>query len=128
MQLAAAQQLDAGARQDDSSEWQLVAGGGEALSTEYPHHAGVYRAGERTWAVNRSAGEDKPAVLGDEQLQGLFGNLEFDRIDDRAGSLASLTHEIWRVFLVGMLVALVAEAALSLPRKRVAPSAEERFA
>jgi hypothetical protein len=127
-QLASARQVDAGERDGEAIDWQRIAGGESALSTEYPYHAGVYRVGERTLAVNRSAGEDKPAVLDDERLQGLFAGLEFDRVDDRAGSLTSLAREIWRVFLGVMLVALVVEAGLSLPRRRIAPSITERAA
>jgi hypothetical protein len=38
-------------------------------------------------------------------------------VDDRAGRIGSLIQEIWRLFLTAMLVAMVAEAALCLPRR-----------
>ncbi|MAT72751.1 MAG: hypothetical protein CMJ58_25000 [Planctomycetaceae bacterium] len=125
-QLAAAQQLDARALgEEDQAAWERIAGAGDALSTEYPAQAGVYRADKQLLAVNRSAGEDRPAGLDNERLQGLFAGLDFDRVDDRAGNVASLTREISRVFLVGMVAALVLEAALSLPKIRSGVAAGE---
>lgn len=124
-QLAGAQQLDAGERTESSRPWSRVAGAGDALSTEYPYHAGVYRVDDQLAAVNRSAAEDKPAVLDEERLQGLFAGLDFDRVDDRAGSVASLTREISRAFLFGVVAALVIEAGLSLPRVRTVSAGGE---
>ena len=42
--------------------------------------------------------------------------LDFARVDDRAGSVGSLIQEIWRLFLVAMMVAMVVEAGLCLPK------------
>src|SRR5262249_53515548 len=99
-------------------------------STEYAHHAGVYAAGERLLAVNRAAAEDQAAVLGDDRVAELFKGLDFARVDDRAGSLAGLIQEVWRPFLVGMLIAMLVEAGLCLPRRTRpdAPTREKTFA
>ena len=91
-------------------------GAQEALSTDYPFHRGVYQAGERLLAVNRAAGEALAPVLADRQVAELFRGLDFARVDDRAGSIGSLIQEIWRLFLVAMMVAMLAEAALCLPK------------
>ena len=93
-----------------------LAGAEDVLSTEYPYHAGVYAAGERMLAVNRAAAEDHAAVLSDARVAELFRGLDFARVDDQAGNVTSLAREIWRLFLVAMLVALVVEAGLCLPR------------
>src|SRR5205807_8546859 len=98
--------------------WRQIAGPADALSTEYPHHAGVYAAGDRLVAVNRSAAEDQAAVLADDRVAGLFRGLDFTRVDDRAGGLAGLIEEIWRPFLVAMMIALLVEAGLCLPRRK----------
>jgi hypothetical protein len=37
-------------------------------------------------------------------------------LDDRAGNASSLIQEIWRIFLATMLVALVLEALLCVPK------------
>jgi hypothetical protein len=110
--------LNAGDRFPASTEtWTKLAGGEDVLSTEFPYHAGVYAAGERTLAVNRAAPEDHAPILSDTQIAGLFRGLDFDRVDDRAGNVASLTREVWRLFLIAMLVSLVVEAGLCIPRK-----------
>jgi hypothetical protein len=111
-------QLSAGDRFPTTVDaWNKLGGGEDVLSNEFPYHAGVYAAGERTLAVNRSPPEDHAPILSDAQVAGLFRGLDFDRVDDRAGNMASLTREVWRLFLGAMLVALVAEAGLCIPRK-----------
>lgn len=104
---------------EQTTPWQQVAGSPDALSTEYPYHAGVYTAGEKLLAVNRSAAEDQAPVLADDRVADLFKGLDYSRVDDRAGGLAGLILEIWRLFLVTMLIALVVEAGLCMPRKPV---------
>jgi len=111
-------QLAAGAPQgDDPSRWKRLSGADEAVSTDYPLHRGVYRSGERLLAVNRPAGEDAAPILADDRVAGLFRGLDFSRVDDRAGGDGSLIQEIWRLFLASMMVAMVVEAALCLPKK-----------
>jgi hypothetical protein len=113
--LSTARQATAGEKPADAHEWQKLAGG-DVLSTEYPYQAGVYAAGKRTIAVNRSEAEDRALVVENAQLNSLFEGLSFDRVDDAAGSYAALTHEVWRVMLFSMIAALVAEAGLCLPK------------
>jgi hypothetical protein len=116
-ELGNALQLNAGDRFPVTADpWSKLAGSEDVLSTEFPYHAGVYTAGERTLAVNRPAAEDQAKILSDSQVAGLFRGLDFDRVDDRAGNVTSLTREVWRLFLGCMLVALVAEAGLCIPR------------
>jgi hypothetical protein len=117
MSLSRAQHLAAGPPSSDAADWRQVAGPEAALSTEYPFHAGAYSADDKLVAVNRSEAEDRAGVLADERLTELFQGLDFDRVDDRAGSVNSLAREVWRVFLVGMIVALIVEAGLCLPKR-----------
>jgi hypothetical protein len=117
--LGQTRQLDSGTAAVDSSiPWRQVGGSAENLSTEYAHHAGVYWAGEKLIAINRSEPEDQVAVVADERVAGLFQGLDFSRVDDQAGSLTGLIQEIWRPFLVMMLIAMLAEAALCMPRRK----------
>jgi hypothetical protein len=125
-ELGTTRQLNAGDPGTESpAGWKQVAGPPEAISTDYAHFAGVYTAGDRLLAVNRPATEDTAAVLDDDRLAGLFQGLDFSRVNDRAGGLEGLIQEIWRPFLVVMIVAMLAEAALCLPR-RAAPAAADR--
>lgn len=86
---------------------------------------GVYTEGDALLAVNRPLTEDAPDTLSDAQLQTVFGELNYTRIEDRSGSTADLASEVWRLFLILMIVALLAEAILCVPQpasQKVAPS------
>jgi hypothetical protein len=100
--------------------WRKLAGGEGGLSTDYLLHAGVYADETRLWAINRTESEDRATIVPPEEVLELFAGLDIRRVDEQAGSLASLVQEVWRFFLVTMLAALVTEAALSLPRRRAA--------
>lgn len=102
---------------EQPTAWQQLAGPPEALSTEFAFHGGVYSAAERLLALNRTTAEDQAAVLPDGRVAELFQGLDFARVDDKAGNLAALIQEIWRLFLVAMIIALIVEAALCLPKK-----------
>jgi hypothetical protein len=103
-----------------TADWRPVAGVSEAISSEYALHRGIYRAGDRLLAVTRPPAEDQAPVLADVRVAGLFRGLDFARVDDQAGSPGGLIQEIWRVFLVAMMVSMVVEAGLCLPRRRPA--------
>jgi hypothetical protein len=96
--------------------WQRLSGDAEGLSTEAFCHRGVYAEGEKLLAVNRPLAEDNAQALADPVVTELFRGLDFTRVDDRAGNASSLIQEIWRIFLSLMLVALVLEALLCLPK------------
>lgn len=103
---------------DITQSWQRLAGGEDALSTEYRFFPGVYQAGDRLLAVNRPTAEDQAAVLSDDRVSGLFQGLDFSRVDSSGGSSRSLVEEIWRLFMLAMMVAMIGEAALCLPKLR----------
>jgi hypothetical protein len=113
----------AGEASEPTDEWRQIAGPTEALSTEYASQGGVYQFEDRLFAVNRSVSEDRRDVLANEKVDGLFAGLAFARVDDQAGNLSGIVREIWRLFLIAMIAALLIEAALCLPRstRAVAP-------
>ena len=106
---------------ENPATWQKLAGSNDSLSTDFAFHAGVYSTGEKLFAVNRSLAEDHSPVLPNGRDAELFKGLDFARVDDQAGNIASLIQEIWRLFLACMMVALIVEAALCLPK--LAPTA-----
>ena len=55
--------------------------------------------------------------MSDGTLEQVLNGLNYTRIDDKAGSAMALASEVWRTFLVLMIVALMAEALLSVPEK-----------
>ncbi len=116
--LQSTRQLTAGDSAGESpANWKRLAGSDDSVSTDYPLHAGVYESGDRLLAINRSSAEDASGVLADARVAGLFKGLDFSRVDDQAGSMGSLIQEVWRLFLAAMMVAMMVEAGLCLPRK-----------
>lgn len=103
-------------------DWRQVAGNTEVLSSEYVHHAGIYQTGDesesRLIAVNRSVREDQRDTLTDAQLAKLFDGLDYSRVDDTAGGLQGIVQEVWRLFLILMIGAMLLEALLCVPRRR----------
>ncbi len=82
------------------------------------HEAGIFRFGERLLAVNRPAQEDNPEILTREQLDEALEGTRYTLLD-QAGQASdpSLSKDVWRAFLVAVLVFLITEAILCLPRK-----------
>ncbi|MFM8414712.1 MAG: BatA domain-containing protein [Planctomycetota bacterium] len=125
--LAGARQFEAGpdaarflAGDPAGRRWARVAGSVDGISTEAGLEAGVYAAEDRLVAVNRSLPEDASSVASPDRIDALFRGLSFTRLEGTAGRGDSLVQEIWRAFLIAMLLALVGEGLLSLPRRRAA--------
>ena len=102
---------------EDPRDWKRLAGDAAAISTDHATTAGVYASGERLLAVNRPAAEDGAAVVDDARVAALFQGLDFGRVDATADGAGSLIQEVWRLFLIAMMAALLVEAALCLPKK-----------
>jgi hypothetical protein len=100
----------------NAPNWKVEAMSDAGYSTEYSFHRGVYSSEDKLIVVNRDAAEDQAPVLGDGRVAELFKGLDFARVDDSAGNLNSLIQEIWRLFLTSMMVAMVVEAGLCLPK------------
>lgn len=106
----------AGESQEPTDEWRQLAGADDALSTEFASQPGVYQSAERLFAINRKDVEDQRELLEDDKVSGLFAGLQISRVDESAGSLSGIVREVWRIFLIAMILALLTEAALCLPR------------
>ena len=119
--LAAASQRDAGPGVlADRSQWQRVTDTGDGPGVSQRElHAGVFQDGDLWCALNRSPAEDRAPVTPVETVDALFAGLAYERIDDAVDNPASLASEIWRFFLMAMVLALVAEALLCMPEKKV---------
>ena len=87
------------------------------LSQSRPFRAGVYGTEAQLIALNRPQAEDRTAAMAVADMSKLFEGLDFQIVDDTLGSGQSLASEIWKVFLVLMGLALLAEAILCMPPK-----------
>ena len=86
---------------------------------------GLYETPEAAFALNRPLSEDAVEVLSDGTLEQVLNGLNYTRINDKAGSSMALASEIWRTFLILMIIALMAEALLCVPDK-VTNTVEEK--
>ena len=118
--LAVASQRDAGPDVlADRNEWKLVAPADNSqFLSQRGLHAGVYRDGVYWTAVNRSQIEDSAMAVAVETVDTLFEGMSYRRIDVDVGDTSALASELWRIFLIAMIVALLVEAVLSLPSRR----------
>lgn len=80
--------------------------------------SGIFRFGERIVAVNRPQQEDNPEVLPRESLDQALEGTGYTLLD-QAGQSGdpSLSRDVWRGFLIAMLLLLISEAILCLPKK-----------
>jgi hypothetical protein len=86
--------------------------------TNAAHEAGVYRMGERVIAYNRPAVEDDPVLVERDQLDAVLVGTGYTFLDQAGqGGDASTSRDVWQAFLIAMLVFLLAEAWLCLPKR-----------
>lgn len=108
--------LVAGEVQDQKEPWRRIAGPQDVLSTEYAFQGGVYEGNDQWISVNRALQEDQGTLVEEDQLTEMFRGLDLHRVQSKAGSTASIVREIWRAFLIMMILAMIGEAALCLPK------------
>jgi hypothetical protein len=82
----------------------------------------VYETGGTLLAVNRPIAEDHARVLTDTNVVYFFVGLDFVRIVVSPGNDRGMIEEIWRMFLAMMMVAMLIEAVLCMPKRSVAHS------
>ncbi|TWT57879.1 hypothetical protein KOR42_12460 [Thalassoglobus neptunius] len=120
--LGASRNLVAGATNfEDVSDWvPLDESTSEVLVSQRPYNSGVYQSKDSLVAINRPLMEDSPAIVTEESLEQVLSGLNYVIIDDQAGSQSALANEVWRTFLIAMIVALLLEAVLCLPDRESA--------
>ena len=91
------------------------------LAAERPFLAGVYEKDGRYVALNCPQVEHRANPLSSSETQALFAGLDAHLIEDRLDNTKSLASEIWKIFVLIMGLALLAEAIICLPRKGAAP-------
>ncbi len=85
------------------------------------YESGIFRLGERLLAINRPAQEDNLEILSREQLDQVLSGTNYTLLD-QAGQAndPSLSKDVWRAFLIAVLLLLISEAILCLPKKSTA--------
>ncbi len=117
--LGTARQAEAGTFPDTiTSKWTpLDELSDKVYVSDRPIAAGLYKADDKLFAMNRSLAEDNVSVISDEILDDVLEGLEYTRINDEVGGAMQLASEVWRTFLILMILALMAEALLCVPEQ-----------
>ena len=85
-------------------------------SKDFNTQAGVYRMGKRLVAVNRPEREDALAPLEASRVSSLFGEVPLSMKQVKSGSDPDEKRAIWKLFLAMMVIALLVEGLLILPK------------
>jgi hypothetical protein len=108
------------APEDDRSTWiSLDADKNEFKDPRW--HAGVYRAGSQTIALNTPPAEFETTTLSEEAARPLFGRIPVQTLEARHEHTGDLQSEIWRILLLAALISMVVEGFLILPPKSASP-------
>ena len=124
--LGRARQMEAGGLgMEDLSRWTAADEASDAIISQRPFQRGAWKSpDDRLLAINRPLAEDTAPVMTEGKLDEIFGTLDYTQITDEITDSSSLINEIWRAFLIIMIIALVIEAILCLPERRVVSEAE----
>jgi len=88
----------------------------DPANSEYA--SGVFRLGDRLIALNHPPSEDAPEILSRESLDAVLDGTAYTLLDQAGQSNdPSLARDVWRAFLIAVLLFLIAEALLCLPKK-----------
>lgn len=91
---------------------------GDAKQTDIAINAGVFRIADRLVAQNRPLAEDLPEQLPRESLDTALQGTGYSLLDQAAsGADDKVSRDVWRAFLVAVLLFFIAEAILCLPKK-----------
>jgi len=88
----------------------------KSTSSNAPYEAGVWQLGDRLVATNRPESEDQWQIIPPNNLNNILEGVPFKLFEDK-GQADTLTREIWRAFLIAMLVFMITEAILCLQKK-----------
>lgn len=98
---------------DQSLPWRSVEGGGTSPQLD----SGIYRAGERLAALNRASGEDSAETATREEVSGALAGVSLQWFEETGQGGDRMQGEVWRLFVMAMLIFLLVESFLVLPAK-----------
>jgi len=91
---------------------------GKAEPSNAAYEAGIYRLGTRLLAINRPAIEDDPEILTRERLDVVLEGTGHTLLEQAGQSNdRTLSRDVWRAFLLAMLLFLIGELLLCLPAR-----------
>jgi hypothetical protein len=108
----------------DLTSWQRLDSQSPVIESERHLLAGAYGKSGMLLAINRSPEEDNNSLLTSDEIDELFQGTNFQVVQSTAEQTQSLASELWRWFVVALVLSLLVEAWMTLPRKSIgAPTA-----
>ncbi len=119
--LGKVRQLAAGSpTAQEIASWKLLSTApAGSFSSDRTLFAAAYQNKDRLVAMNRPASEDAAAPIDVQQIDKLFHGLHYRTVKEEIGSTSALASEIWRLFVFLMGAALIIEAVLCLPERKL---------
>jgi hypothetical protein len=107
-----------GLRLPPRDQWEPLLTTDRFLSNQIDNHAGIFRAGTKLVSVHRPVLEDDSKTLEMADWNRLFEGVPIKRLSEQTGSRNDLQSESWRTFMMILIVALIVEAVMSLPKPK----------
>ncbi len=110
--------LTSGLRLPPRDQWEPLLTTDRFLSNQIDNHAGIFRAGTKLVSVHRPVLEDDSKTVEMADWNRLFEGVPIKRLSEQTGSRNDLQSESWRTFMMILIVALIVEAVMSLPKPK----------
>ncbi len=102
---------------NDLADWKRLDDSGQTiLDNQRALCSAVYELDSKLIAINRPSAEDSLETVSEETLKQLLGTTEFRVIQDVGSNDRALASEIWRWFAAVLVVSLLVEAWMTMPR------------
>ncbi len=101
-----------------NESWSRVDTYRDSMPAKSEYEAGVYQSGTQYLAINRPAEEDEFSILTRDELDLALNGTDYT-LFDQAGKESddTLSKDVWRAFIIAVLLFFLAEALLCLPKK-----------
>ncbi len=107
-----------GSRLPSRDQWEPLLTTDRFLSNQIESHVGVFRASSKLVSVHRPISEDEAKTLETADWNRLFEGVPIKRLSEQTGSRDDLQSESWRTFMMILIIALLVEAVMSLPKSQ----------
>lgn len=82
---------------------------------DFKTQAGIYKINGRLYAFNHPPEEDNFEIIDGAEARALFGKTPVILFEEKRAEIPNIQSELWRVFLFGVIIFLLAESILILP-------------
>ncbi len=108
----------------DFADWTRLDDSGQTiLDSQRGLCSAVYQKDSKLIAINRPSTEDDTETIDEATLQQLLGDVDFRVIENSSNNARPLASEVWRWFAAILVVCLLFEAWMTMPRANASEAA-----